>query len=51
MTRRAIKASAALLLRFTAADRVQARYATDIEMPEPMAVPESVWNSGEWVNQ
>lgn len=43
--------AAALLLRFTAADRVQARYATETEMPEPMAVPESVWNSGEWVSQ
>lgn len=43
--------AAALLLRFTAPDRVQARYATETEMPEPMAAPESVWNSGDWVSQ
>jgi hypothetical protein len=41
--------AAVLLLRFTAPDQVQARFATAAEMPEPMAVPESVWNSGEWV--
>ncbi|SSW64492.1 hypothetical protein [Achromobacter agilis] len=43
--------AAVLLLRFTATDRVQARFATAAEMPEPTAVPESVWNSGDWVSQ
>lgn len=43
--------AAALLLRFTAPDRVQARFATETEMPEPMGAPESVWNSGDWVSQ
>jgi hypothetical protein len=43
--------AAVLLLRFTAPDRLQARFATAAEMPEPVVVPESVWNSGDWVNQ
>ncbi|MGE8686419.1 MAG: hypothetical protein ACN6PJ_04730 [Achromobacter sp.] len=42
--------AAVLLLRFTAADRVEARYATETEMPEPADAPESVWNSGDWVS-
>lgn len=43
--------AAVLLLRFPAPDKVQVRYATKTEMPEPMTVPEAVWNSGEWVSQ
>lgn len=43
--------AAVLLLRFTAPDKVQVRYATKAEMPEPATVPESVWNSGKWVSE